>query len=172
MITEKFRENVEKGLGGAVILAGSDSDAEHIDRLTKALGKYGIPFEVRIASAHKQGEKLLHLINEYDALSGPLVYIAVAGGTDALSGTSSYVSIRPTISCPPDGLNMSCLTNPPGSSNAFVQRPENAAKFIAQMFSHANPAYEDAIDNEQVKKISGLEKADREFRDRYARGQK
>jgi len=172
MITQKFKENVEKGLGGVVILAGSDSDAAHIDKLTTSFRKYEIPFEVRIASAHKQGEKLLQLIGEYDALNGPIVYIAVAGGTDALSGTSSHVSVRPTISCPPDGLNMSCLTNPPGSSNAFIQRPENAARFVAQMFSYVNPKCREVIACERTNKISGLEKADEEFRDRYAGGQK
>lgn len=85
-----FRDEVEKGLGAVVILAGSGSDAEHVKKITSALVTYGIPFDVRVASAHKQTEKLAALVREYDSMKGPLVYIAVAGGTDALSGTISW----------------------------------------------------------------------------------
>merc|ERR1719247_2263400 len=56
-------------------------------------------------------------------------------GTDALSGTASYLSKFPVVSCPPDGMNNTCLTNPPGSSNAFIVKPSNIAKFAAQMFA-------------------------------------
>eukprot|EP00666_Eupelagonemidae_sp_cell4sb_P017931 gene17931-biopygen4662 len=49
----------------------------------------------------------------------PLVIIGCAGGTDALSGTASFLSNWPVVSCPPDGDNESCLRNPPGSSNAY-----------------------------------------------------
>jgi phosphoribosylaminoimidazole carboxylase PurE protein len=124
MKKSKLVEGVEKKLGGVVIFAGSDSDREHIEALEKALDKYGIPYEVRIASAHKQPGVVTRLAKRYDAQPSPLVYIAVAGGTDALSGMLSFHSIRPVISCPPEysagrGVNQSCLTNPPGSSNAF-----------------------------------------------------
>ena len=164
---EKFKESVEKGLGAVVILAGSGSDEAHIDKLAENLKKYEIPFEVRIASAHKQSQDLANIIREYDSLKGPLAYIAVAGGTDALSGTVSFVSQRPVISCPPDNLNMSCLTNPPGSSNAYVGRPDNAARFIAQIFSYTNPGCREVIRVEKLKKKLDLESADSKLREKY-----
>lgn len=163
-----FRDEVEKGLGAVVILAGSGSDAEHVKKITSALVTYGIPFDVRVASAHKQTEKLAALVREYDSMKGPLVYIAVAGGTDALSGTISWASIRPVISCPPDAPNQSCLTNPPGSSNVYVARPDNAARFVAQMFSSCNPDYATAIINANAKKISDLENDDKRLRKEIA----
>jgi phosphoribosylaminoimidazole carboxylase PurE protein len=167
-VTPAFREQVEKGLGCAVILAGSGSDDAHIEKITSEMQKYGIPFEVRVASAHKQPVRLQDVVNEYDTLRGPLVYIAVAGGTDALSGTSSFSSFRPTISCPPDSPNQSCLTNPPGSSNAYITRPANVAQFVAQMFAWTNPPYKVQLEQRRNVKIIELEEADRKLRTKYA----
>ena len=171
MIESKFKEQVEKGLGCAVILAGSGSDEPHLEKLVNSLDKYGIPFEVRVVSAHKQNDKLLEIIGEYDSWNGPLAYIAVAGGTDALSGTVSYHSFRPTISCPPDDLNRSCLTNPSGSSNAYIIKTDNVARFVAQMFSNLNPNYREIIIKEISKKKQDLESADLRLREKYEKSQ-
>merc|ERR1712046_538699 len=74
---------------------------------------------------------------EYSTYPGPVLMIGCAGGTDALSGTASYLAKFPVVSCPPDGMNQTCLTNPPGSSNAFILKPANVGKFAAQMLAHA-----------------------------------
>lgn len=165
-----LREIVNSGKGAAVIMAGSDSDSAHIEKLQKALDEYGIPFEVRIASAHKQPETLTAMVREYDEYRGPLAIIAVAGGTDALSGTASFHSLHPVISCPPDAPNQSCLTNPPGSSNAYIARPDNVARFIAQMFSHHNPDYVDTLSGQVANKVRKLQEADGKFRKTYGIG--
>jgi 5-(carboxyamino)imidazole ribonucleotide mutase len=153
-------EIVKKGL--VVILAGSDSDKAHISKITDELGKFGIPFDVRIASAHKQPEKVVEIVRRYDKINIPsLVYIAVAGGVDALSGVASYHSVRPVISCPPDGrANTTCLDNPSGSSNATIYNPKNVARFVAQMFSYKHSNYEEAIRKGNESKNAGLELAD------------
>ena len=162
-----FKEVVEKGLGAVVILAGSGSDKPHIEKIAASLQRYTIPFEVRINSAHKQPERLLEILADYDAMKGPLAYVAVAGGTDALSGTTSYLSPRPTISCPPDAPNNSCLTNPPGSSNAYIPNPSNVGRFIAQMFSHLNPAYAQLLQDERASKSAGLRADDAKLREEF-----
>jgi len=162
-----FEELVEEGVGCAVILAGSESDQPHIDKIAKALGIYKIPFEVRIASAHKQPADLQLILEFYDSLKGPLAYIAVVGGTDALSGTISFHSHRPTITCPPDHYNPSGTSNPSGSSNAYIGRPENAARFVAQMFSHFNPKYREKILETVDQKVKDLEVGDETMRSKY-----
>jgi len=53
MIDEKFKETMQSKTGCAVIMAGSDSDKPHIDKVVESLDKYEIPYEVRICSAHK-----------------------------------------------------------------------------------------------------------------------
>jgi hypothetical protein len=71
---------------------------------------------------------------------------------------------QPVISCPPDGLNHSCLTNPPGSSNATILSPKNAARFIAQVYSTVNPRLKDLLQNSRTEKIRHLEAKDAEIR--------
>merc|ERR1712032_1788365 len=121
-----------------VIAAGSDSDMPHLESIEKELAKFKIPAEIRICSAHKQPSRLEAIIKECGKFAEPIMLVGCAGGTDALSGTASYLANFPVVSCPPDGMNNTCLTNPPGSSNAFIVKPANAAKFAAQMFSRSS----------------------------------
>ena len=163
MSQSDFHKQLQAGTGCAVIVAGSDSDRSHVDKLVAALQTYEIPCEVRICSAHKSPERLLEIIAEYEG-RGALVWLAVAGGTDALSGTLAFHADQPVVSCPPDGLNQSCLTNPPGSSNATILKPKNAARFVAQVFSTVNPRLKRLLAGGRAEKISQLEARDAEIR--------
>merc|ERR1712098_891532 len=115
---------------------------------------------IRICSAHKQPGRLESVIAECNKYTGPIMLVGCAGGTDALSGTASYLANFPVVSCPPDGMNNTCLTNPPGSSNAFIVKPANVAKFAAQMFSHSCPAVAGPLITAIREKVEKLEKAD------------
>merc|ERR1711981_908206 len=103
------------------------------------------------------GSQLEAVIKRYNASIQPLLIMGCAGGTDALSGTASYLSRHPVISCPPDGMNQTCLTNPPGSSNGFIVRPANVAKFAAQMFALSCPPVAAALEASIAEKIRKLE---------------
>jgi len=143
-----------------VIAAGSDSDMPHLESLKKELAKFKINSEIRICSAHKQPARLQSVISEYNKASHPVLMVGCAGGTDALSGTASYLAKFPVVSCPPDGMNNTCLTNPPGSSNAFICKPSNVAKFAAQAFAHRNKDVYDSLEASIAEKITKLEAAD------------
>jgi len=144
----------------AIIAAGSDSDMPHLETLKKELGKFKVDAEIRICSAHKQPGRLQSVISEYNKSGRPVMMVGCAGGTDALSGTASYLSHFPVVSCPPDGMNNTCLTNPPGSSNAFIVKPANVARFAAQLFAHRNQDISAALDANIYEKIVKLEQAD------------
>lgn len=144
----------------AVIAAGSDSDMPHLETLKKELAKFNIPSHIRICSAHKQPGRLQQVLEMYNKSSEPLIIVGCAGGTDALSGTASYLSKFPVVSCPPDGMNNTCLTNPPGSSNAFIKQPSNVAKFCAQSFALTCPKVAEALEISILEKITKLERAD------------
>merc|ERR1711959_372840 len=144
----------------AIIAAGSDSDMPHLENLKKELGKFKIDAEIRICSAHKQPGRLQSVISEYNSSERPIMLVGCAGGTDALSGTASYLATFPVVSCPPDGMNNTCLTNPPGSSNAFIVKPANIGKFAAQLFSSRSKEISDALDANIKEKITKLEQAD------------
>lgn len=163
-MSDAVEKAIRENKGFVVILAGSNSDQQHIDNISRACADYGLKHQVRICSAHKEPERFMDLIKKYDAIPGALAYIAVAGGTDALSGTVSFQSIRPVVSCPPDAPNNSCLTNPPTSSNTYVANPKNAARFIAQMFSHLpDTEYAQKLLQEIQSKIGKLQEADAKF---------
>merc|ERR1719161_1878391 len=151
----------------AVIAAGSDSDMPHLETLKKELAKFKIDSEIRICSAHKQPSRLQNVIAEYSKNKEPIALVGCAGGTDALSGTASYLANFPVVSCPPEAskseVNKTCLTNPPGSSNAYILRPANVAKFAAQMFARSSKAVAAALDANIAEKITKLESADEQL---------
>merc|ERR1719197_634305 len=161
-----IRKGAKRGAGAAsgqplaVIAAGSDSDMPHLETLKKELGKFKVDAEIRICSAHKQPGRLQSVISEYNSSERPIMLVGCAGGTDALSGTASYLANFPVVSCPPDGMNNTCLTNPPGSSNAFIVKPANIAKFAAQLFARRSKDISDALDANIAEKITKLEAAD------------
>lgn len=192
MIDEQFKEIMQSNVGCAVIMAGSGSDDKrpkdrpdepsHIEKIVKSLEEFGIPYEVRVCSAHKQPDELKPIIDEYSKVGGLVAYIAVAGGTDALSGTLSFHAVGPVISCPPDTrfadkkrydnlFNESCLTNPPGSSNAYISRPENVGKLVAQMFAGINPDYAEKLRQLAEAKMESLREDDQKIRAKYAKRQ-
>merc|ERR1712232_182752 len=146
------------------IFAGSDSDMPHLENIAKELSKFKIPSQIRICSAHKQPGRLEATLKEYNERKEPMLIVGCAGGTDALSGTASYLSRHPVVSCPPDGMNNTCLTNPPGSSNAFIVKPANVAKFAAQFFSTCSPDVAAALDVSIAEKVRKLEVADDQLR--------
>merc|ERR1712176_229942 len=146
-----------------LIAAGSDSDMPHLETLKKEINKFKIDAEIRVCSAHKQPSRLENLLAEYGKSPRPVMMVGCAGGTDALSGTASYLANFPVVSCPPDGMNRTCLTNPPGSSNAFIMKPANVAKFAAQMFSRHSRAIAKELDEQIAGKIRKLEEADQQL---------
>jgi len=172
---DRLYRNLRKAgyiMGGcAVIVAGSDSDEEHVKKIADALRNYGVPMQARVCSAHKQPQKAMGLLQHYNQSLEPLVLISVASGTDALSGLLAYHSVHPVVSSPPDAdINASCLTNPPRSSNAYVKHWKNAARFAAQQLSYAIPAVRDALSVEVVEKIGSLDHADQGFSKRMDGG--
>ena len=167
---KKIKEAILNNTGVAMIMAGSNSDEEHIQKIIKSLEEYSISYQVIICSAHKQTMDLLEKIKKFNQLEkGLLIYIAVAGGTDALSGTLSFYSHAPVISCPPSSDNNSALTNPPGSSNATIFKASNVGKFVAQMFSTVNPKYKKMIDEKNQKKIEKLQISGSEITAKYTK---
>jgi len=160
IINDVFKGAVASNTGCAVIFAGSGSDDEHIGKIVKGMDTFGIPHDVRICSAHKQPDELYERILEYNSLNGALAMVAVAGGTDALSGTLSFLSVHPVISCPPDAPNQSCLTNPPGSSNLYLARAGDVGRAVAQMYSYLNLEYRRILQETMSVKIRELQNAD------------
>jgi len=78
---------------------GSDSDLETMRRCLDQLKKFGIPYEVRVISAHRTPDAA----HEYATTAverGLKVIIAAAGMSAALPGVMAAGTTLPVIGCP------------------------------------------------------------------------
>ena len=83
-----------------ILILGSPSDSEFAQKITSALDTYHLPYEVRIASAHKTPHYLLDMLAGYESDDRAKVYITVAGRSNALSGMVDAAVSAPVIACP------------------------------------------------------------------------
>jgi 5-(carboxyamino)imidazole ribonucleotide mutase len=146
---------MSEGEGRVIIVIGSPADREWADRIERALDRYGLSHETRVASAHKTPAYLLDLLREWEEGGEPRVYITVAGRSNALSGFLDAQVTVPVIACPPasdsfGGMDiLSSLRMPRGVAPVVVLEPENAALAAAKMLGLANPCVRDAVAKSQ-----------------------
>lgn len=130
-----------------VVLMGSKSDYEFASRVKQFLEKENFPVECEfnVASAHKTTKKLLDDLAEYEKSGENIVFITVAGLSDALSGVVAGYSKYPVIACPPDAeqfgwaKTFSSIMTPKGVAVTFVSNPENAALAAVKILALSNP---------------------------------
>ena len=149
-----------------IIIMGSPSDAGFSAKITEALDGLGIPWETRVASAHKVPRYVLEMLETYEADPQPKVYITVAGRSNALSGLVDAQVSAPVIACPPYsdkfGGNdvFSSLRMPSGVAPAVVLEPVNAALLAAKILSLADPALVERVEEAQAAQRQRLLDAD------------
>ena len=123
-----------------VIIMGSTSDEPHAKKITDKLDEYNINWEQHAASAHKQPKKGLEILesNENDT---HILYVTIAGRSNALSGFVAANSSFPTLACPPfsDKTDMlvnihSTLQMPSNTPVLTVLDPGNCALAIKRIF--------------------------------------
>jgi 5-(carboxyamino)imidazole ribonucleotide mutase len=123
-----------------VIIMGSTSDEPHAKKITDKLDEYNIEWEQHAASAHKQPLKVLEIL-EANEDSKDIVYITIAGRSNALSGFVAANSNFPTLGCPPfsDKADMlvnihSTLQMPSNTPVLTVVDPGNCALAVKRIF--------------------------------------
>jgi len=134
-----------------VILMGSKADAAHCQKIAEAAQQFGLEVVQRIGSAHKTPAHVLKLLDGYQASGRPVIYITVAGRSNALSGFVDGAVSAPVIACPPPaeafaGADLySSLRMPSGIAPALVLEPANAALLAAKIFALADPAVRERV---------------------------
>lgn len=124
-----------------IIFLGSKSDLEIGNSVEKHLQELGLESKIHIASAHKTPEHLLSLLKNYESLEKPIVYICIAGRSNALGGFVDGQVVHPVINCPPysekyAGLDvLSSLRMPSGVAVTTVLEPEQAALAAAKILA-------------------------------------
>lgn len=106
--------------GKAVLILGSSSDESHAKKITTKLDELGITFDQHVASAHKEPRKVLEILDSYKDEKS-IVYITIAGRSNALSGFVAANSEFPTLACPPFQDKMDMLVN----IHSTLQMPSN-----------------------------------------------
>ena len=91
--------------GGYVqIITGSKSDSTHYERIEKKLQDLNIPHGTQVLSAHKNTQQLIDFLKTMNASGEPVVYITVAGKSNALGGIigapANNIRGFPVINCP------------------------------------------------------------------------
>ena len=83
----------------AVVLMGSERDLEFCREIARYLKTLELDYVFRVASAHKTPEKVLEILKEYER--DKVVFITVAGKSNALSAFVDANTVKPVIACPP-----------------------------------------------------------------------
>lgn len=131
-----------------VIIMGSTSDLPWAKKITEKLTDLGIHWEQHTASAHKEPRKLLEILNSYKDEKS-IVYVTVAGRSNALSGFVAANSEFPTLACPPfkDKTDMmvnihSTLQMPSNVPVMTVLDPGNCALAVKRILNIATESTE------------------------------
>jgi len=135
------QKNIEVG-----IAMGSDSDLPIMEDASKCLDELGIPYELRIISAHRTPQKMIEY-GEKARERGLKVIIAGAGGAAHLPGMLASVTTLPVIGVPValnqlDGLDslLSIVQMPKGVPVATVAigNARNAALLAARILANSD----------------------------------
>jgi len=150
--------------GKVTIIMGSDRDLDFCREIAKYLKLLGVEYEFRVGSAHKTPEKVLAILKELE--SEKVVYVTVAGRSNALSGFVDANTAKPVIACPPytqkfSGADIySSLRNPSGVASLVTLEPEGAAIAAAKIFAVEDKELEQRVRDYQADKKKGIETAD------------
>ena len=122
--------------GYVVFIMGSAADEAHARKIQKEVERYGLFTELRVLSAHKNGERLPQVIQDYNLSIEPGAVVAIAGRSNGLGGALAANLTLPVINCPPfkDKIDLmvninSSLMMPSNTPAATVVDPKNAAQF-------------------------------------------
>jgi 5-(carboxyamino)imidazole ribonucleotide mutase len=150
--------------GRVAILMGSERDLEFCKEIGKYLQRLKVDYEFRVCSAHKTPEKVLKTLKEYE--DERVVYVTVAGRSNALSAFVDANTTKPVIACPPysekyGGADVfSSLRVPSGVASLMTIEPEGAALAAAKILAFENRDFEKAIGEYQDAKKREIEQAD------------
>jgi phosphoribosylaminoimidazole-succinocarboxamide synthase len=87
--------------GYVAIFMGSPVDLPHCQKLKEAIERFDVAVDLRVVSAHKNGEDVAPLAEEYNLAVEPGAAIAVAGLSNGLGGALAANLGLPVINCPP-----------------------------------------------------------------------
>jgi len=149
--------------GKVIVIMGSERDLEFCREIAKYLKVLGVDYGLRVASAHKTPEKVLEILKEFEGEK--VVYVTVAGRSNALSAFVDANTSKPVIACPPysekfGGADIfSSLRVPSGIGSLVTIEPEGAAIAAAKILAVEDRELEKRVKEYQLGKKKEIEKA-------------
>lgn len=137
------------------IIMGSKSDWETMSNAAATLETLGVPFEVRVLSAHRTPDQLFEYVESAEQ-RGLEVIIAAAGGAAHLAGVAAAKTLLPVLGVPMESKSLKGLD----SLLSMVQMPAgipvgtlaigragavNAALFAAAIIGGKHSEFREAI---------------------------
>jgi 5-(carboxyamino)imidazole ribonucleotide mutase len=158
-----------------LIIMGSDSDLSVMEEGAKVLAEFGVPYEMRISSAHRSPQRTADLAAEA-AGRGIRVIIAGAGMAAHLAGVIAAETCLPVIGVPMEGSALGGLD----ALYSTVQMPggipvatmaigkagaKNAGIFAVQILALGNPLLMEGLKAFREKMTREVEEKDRALQD-------
>lgn len=158
-----------------LIIMGSDSDLPVMEEGAKVLAEFGVPFEIRISSAHRSPKRTAELAAEA-AGRGIRVIIAGAGMAAHLAGVIAAGTCLPVIGVPMGGSALGGLD----ALYSTVQMPggipvatmaigkagaKNAGIFAVQILALGEPLLMERLKAHREKMAREVEDKDRALQD-------
>lgn len=155
------------------ILMGSDSDLPTMQTTLDTLAKLGVPYEVKITSAHRTPEATHNYVTDADK-RGCAAFIGAAGLAAHLSGVIASLTIKPVIGVPMDGgplkgqdALLSTVMMPGGIPVATVAigkaGAKNAAYLAAQILALSDPELAERVKQERADNAAAVIAKDAEL---------
>jgi len=160
------------------IIMGSDSDLPLLENTMGILDNFGIPYEVRVASAHRTPDVVSQYVSDAEK-RGCAVFIGAAGLAAHLAGAIAARTTRPVIGIPCDGGPMngldalySTVEMPGGIPVATVAvgkaGARNAAYLAAQIIALTDPAVDEKVKADRRKAAEEVMKKDAMLQERIS----
>lgn len=158
-----------------LIVMGSDSDLPVMEEGAKVLTDFGVPWEMRISSAHRSPKRTAEIAKEA-AGRGIRVIIAAAGMAAHLAGVIAAETSLPVIGVPMGGsaLNgmdalLSMVQMPAGIPVATMAigkaGAKNAGIFAVQILALGDPVLQERLGAYREKMAREVEEKDRLLQD-------
>ncbi len=159
------------------VLMGSDSDLPVMQSCLDTLSKLGVPFEVKITSAHRTPHRTHEYVKKAEE-QGCAAFVCAAGLAAHLAGTVAGLTVKPIIGVPMDagplqGMDalLSTVQMPGGIPVATVAigkaGAKNAAYLAAQMLAISDAELAKRLVQERADNAKDIEAKDQSVQQQF-----
>lgn len=158
--------------GIVVILMGSHKDKPYAEKIVSFWKNNGfkVNYEIRALSAHKLAESVLKTVKEYEEKFKQIIFIAVAGRSNALGPLVAGHSLYPVINCPVLSKKFgyldlfSSLRTPSNVPCSTILEPKNAALHAVKILAIENPELKKKLSEYLKNTKTELKKTDKKIK--------